>query len=202
MKVMAVFFSAASFSSASLDVPMFFRPCPCGNSSQILESFCVICYYMGWQQPFCFNCIIMCNVYQSSLTLTRSYWCLFNDLVSKSTSPEKLIMSAYEERTLFIFLFQARTQIVNILEVFLEVWLNTSTVSSLNYINPSLSSQLNFSFSMRTLDILLSYWKSIFSNNCLMLSKQSNIFLLLTRHTTSSLLLNEWTGITNQQAER
>ena len=41
-KVATVFFL-----SASLDIMMLFRPCTRGNSSQIQEFFCVICYYMG-----------------------------------------------------------------------------------------------------------------------------------------------------------
>ena len=55
-------------------------------------------------------------------------------------------------------------------------FLNISTVSSLNNINLLLSSQLNFSFSMRTLYIFLSSSKSIFLKDCSSLSKQLNMF--------------------------
>ena len=72
-----------------------------------------------WGDSNHFVCVAsLCVVDQSSLRLTRSHQYLFNDLFSKSTIPEKLIIYAYSSRTLFIFLFQARTQILNMLKIF------------------------------------------------------------------------------------
>ena len=73
-------------------------------------------------------------------------------------------------------------------------FINTLPFSSSTYISPLLSSHLDFSFSMKTLDILISSSKSRFSKNCSLLSKQSKIFPLPTKFTRSSLLLNVCIG--------
>ena len=67
---------------------------------------------------------------------------------------------------------------------------NTSTASSLNNIDLLLLSQIDFSFSISALDLLLSSSMSTFSRNCSLLFKQWNIFQLLTKSATSSLLSN------------
>ena len=88
------------FFSASLDFTMLFRPCPCGNSSQIPNCFCEVATIWDDSNHFV-RAASLCNVDQSSLRLTRLHQCLFNDLISKNTTPEKLIISEYGERTLF-----------------------------------------------------------------------------------------------------
>ena len=67
----------------------------------------------------------------------------------------------------------------------------TSTVSLLNNINPSLSSQFDFNVSQRTVGIsLLLSSKSIFSKNSSSVSKQLKTFPSSEKSTSSLLLVN------------